>query len=62
MEIQGMPSTSEVDNLSDGLITVDITTGLVQTFEETLKTNSKMNMMGREIPSTGVTVTKVRFE
>jgi hypothetical protein len=51
-----------VDNLSDGLITVDITTGLVQTFEETLKTNSKMNMMGKEIPSIGVTVTKVRFE
>ncbi len=62
IEIQGMQSTNEVDNLSDGLITVDITTGLVQTFEETLKTNSKMNMMGKEIPSTGVTVTKVRFE
>lgn len=52
-EFQGMSSTVEVDNLSEGLIVVNIQTGLVSLYEESLKMNSKVNMMGQEMPNTG---------
>lgn len=52
----------EVDNLSSGNIVVELTTGLVKKFSEDLNTNTKMNMMGQDIPSTGKTTTKIVIE
>lgn len=52
-EFQGMSSTVDVDNLSEGLIVVNIQTGVVTSYEENLKMNSKVNMMGQEMPNTG---------
>lgn len=52
----------EIDNLSSGTLLVDMTTGLVKSFQEEENTNTKMNMMGQDMPSTGRTVSKVVFE
>ncbi|MCC7029865.1 MAG: hypothetical protein IT257_06130, partial [Chitinophagaceae bacterium] len=52
----------EMDNLSDGLITVDMSTGLVKTYTEKTNSNSKTFMMGNEMPSTGTTISDVTFE
>ncbi len=52
----------DIDNLSSGTLTVDLTTGLVKSYIEEENTNTKMNMMGQDMPSTGRTVSKVVFE
>jgi hypothetical protein len=52
----------DMDNLSDGLITVDMSTGLVKTYTEKTNSNSKTFMMGNEMPSTGTTISDVTFE
>lgn len=49
----------EIDNLSEGNMTVEIKSGLVKTYNETTNSNSKMNMMGQDMPSTGKTITHV---
>jgi hypothetical protein len=59
---QGGDMKIEMDNLSSGLITVDVQTGLVKSYTETTNSNSKTNMMGQEMPSTGVTTTDIVFE
>jgi hypothetical protein len=59
---QGGDMKIEMDNLSSGLITVDVQTGLVKTYTETTNSNSKTNMMGQEMPSTGVTKSDIVFE
>lgn len=46
----------ETDNLSEGAITVDTQTGIVKTFNEKTNTQSKVNMMGQDMPSKGVIV------
>lgn len=60
-EFQGMSSTVDVDNLSEGLIVVNIQTGVVTSYEENLKMNSKVNMMGQEMPNTGTVRTHQTF-
>ena len=52
----------EVDNLSSGSLVVELKTGLVKQYNEELNTNTKMNMMGQDMPSTGKTTTKIVFE
>jgi hypothetical protein len=58
----GMEMKIEVDNLSNGELIVDVITGLVKSYNETTNSNSKMNMMGQDMPSTGVISTHVIFE
>jgi hypothetical protein len=52
-EAQGMEMNTEIDNMSSGSITVDITTGLVKKLINKTEVKSKMNMMGQEMPSSG---------
>lgn len=52
----------DIDNLSDGLITVDMSTGLVKTYSENTQSKSKTMMMGQEMPSTGKIISNVVFE
>ncbi|MBK7039427.1 MAG: hypothetical protein IPH46_02825 [Bacteroidetes bacterium] len=52
----------ESDNLSNGMITVDMTSGVVKSYTETTNTNSKTNMMGQDIPSTGTVISHIVFE
>ncbi len=59
---QGGDMKIEMDNLSNGMITVDLSNGLVKTYTETTNSNSKTNMMGQEMPSTGVSVSDIVFE
>ncbi|MEZ5047148.1 MAG: DUF6263 family protein [Chitinophagaceae bacterium] len=61
-EMNGMSMNTELDNMSEGDITVDITTGLVKTFNETTQLKSITKMMDKEIPSSGVLVSRVIFE
>lgn len=52
----------ETDNLSNGLLTVELSTGLVKSYTETTNSNSKTNMMGQDMPSTGTIVSHIVFE
>ncbi len=52
----------DMDNLSNGMITVDVTTGLVKTYTETTNSKSVTHMMGQEMPSTGTITSSVIFE
>lgn len=52
----------DMDNLSNGMITVDITTGLVKTYAETTNSKSVTHMMGQEMPSTGTISSHIIFE
>lgn len=52
----------DMDNLSSGMITVDIKTGLVKSFTETIASKSTTNMMGMDMPSTGTIISNVTFE
>jgi hypothetical protein len=52
----------EVDNLSSGSLVVELKTGLVKQYNEELNSNTKMNMMGQDMPSTGKTTTKIVIE
>ena len=54
--------TIDVDNLSDGMLTVNRRTNLVSQFTETTHSNSKTTMMGQEMPSKGTTISKVVFK
>lgn len=46
----------ETDNLSEGTITVDTQTGIVKTYSEKTNAQSKVNMMGQDMPSKGVVI------
>ncbi|MBK7589424.1 MAG: hypothetical protein IPI22_14390 [Bacteroidetes bacterium] len=59
---QGGEMKIESDNLSNGMITVDMTSGVVKSYTETTNTNSKTNMMGQDIPSTGTVISHIVFE
>ncbi|MBL7765202.1 MAG: hypothetical protein JNJ58_03860 [Chitinophagaceae bacterium] len=53
---QGGEGSVDIDNLSEGSLTVNLSTGLVSAFKETVNINMKTLMMGQESPSTGVSV------
>ena len=59
---QGGEMKIESDNLSNGMITVDMTSGVVKSYTETTNTNSKTNMMGQDMPSTGTVISHIVFE
>lgn len=59
---QNGQSQIEIDNLSDGALTVNRLTGRVKTYSENVQTSSKMNMMGMDMPSTGTTVSRITIE
>ena len=59
---QGGDIKVDLDNLSNGMLTVDLKTALVKRFYENTDTKSKTTMMGQDIPSTGKVMTEVRFE
>jgi len=59
---QGGEMKIESDNLSNGMITVDMTSGVVKSYSETTNTNSKTNMMGQDMPSTGTVISHIVFE
>ena len=52
----------DIDNLSSGMITVDMSTGLVKTYTETTDTKSKTFVMGQEMPSDGKVISDIVFE
>jgi hypothetical protein len=59
---QNGPSQIEIDNLSEGALSVNRLTGRVKTYSEKAQTSSKMNMMGMDMPSTGTTSTLLNIE
>ncbi len=61
-EAQGQSMNIDLDNLSSGSIEVDITTGLVKTLTNKTEIKSKMNMMGKDVPSTGTTTVHITFQ
>lgn len=61
-EMQGMQMTIELDNLSEGELTVNVKTGRVIKFKEITQSNTKSNPMGRETTSKGTTVSELTFE
>jgi hypothetical protein len=59
---QNGPSQIEIDNLSEGALSVNRLSGRVKTYSEKAQTSSKMNMMGMDMPSTGTTSTQINIE
>ncbi len=58
----GMQFTTTMNNLSEATLTVDKTTGLVLSKTDTTRTDSKMQMMDKEIPSTSVVHTTTVYK
>ncbi|MGI9192740.1 MAG: hypothetical protein ACR2IL_11525 [Chitinophagaceae bacterium] len=56
------PNQIDIDNLSEGTLSVNRITGRVKTYSEKIQTSSKMNMMGVDMPSTGTTVTNLSID
>lgn len=56
------PNQIDIDNLSEGTLTVNRITGRVKTYTEKIQTSSKMNMMGVDMPSTGTTVSSLTID
>ncbi len=54
--------TIDIDNLSNGNLTVNRRTSMVINLNETTNSNSKTTMMGQEMPSKGTTVSNVSFQ
>ncbi|HMN32113.1 MAG TPA: hypothetical protein PKA54_01935 [Chitinophagaceae bacterium] len=52
----------DIDNLSDGYIIVDKSTGLVKSYTEKTQSKSKFNAMGQDISSTGTIVSHQTIE
>ena len=59
---QNGQSQIDIDNLSDGALTVNRLTGRVKSYSENVQTSTKMNMMGMDMPSTGTTVSRITIE
>lgn len=59
---QNGQSQIEIDNLSEGALTVNRITGRVKTYSENIQTSSKMNMMGMDMPSTGTTASRIAID
>lgn len=59
---QNGQSQIEIDNLSEGALTVNRLTGRVKTYSENIQTSSKMNMMGMDMPSTGTTASRISID
>lgn len=61
-EMQGMSMTTELDNLSEGELSVNTKTGIVQNFKEVTQSKSSTKVMGKDIKSTSTTVSEITFE
>lgn len=52
----------DIDNLSSGLITVSLSTGMVSSYYEDADSNTKMKAMEKDITTSGKTVSKIEVK